>query len=338
MAEYLLPEKAVNYALSQVGYKEGPNNWNKYAQELDSINYFAPQKKQGVPYCNIFVDGVIYNASGKDKAKTYKALYQPSYDNLSAACPYAARYFRNNGAWSSTPQVGSQIFFGKVGSETHTGLVVAVGVSTITTVEGNKGNMVQKCSYSKSNSNIAGYGLIKYDTAPQPTPPTPSKDEYTVKTNSGDALRLRKDPTTKSIQVGYIPNGKPIKADAAVKGESIGGCTAWVKTTYNGVSGYASGKYLSPTPQIDPDPQPQPQPEPQPTPSGEKYKVKTNTGSALRIRKEPSTSSTQIGYIDNNQTVLVESISNGWGYINRNGAKGGGAQKGYSSMRYLIKV
>ena len=117
-------------------------------------------------------------------------------------------------------------------------------------------------------------------------------------------------------------------------GASIGGCTAWVKTTYYGVSGYASGKYLTPTPQIDPEPEPQPTP----TPSGEKYKVKTNTGSALRIRKEPSTSSTQIGYIDNNQTVLVESISDGWGYINRNGAKGGGAQKGYSSMRYLKKV
>lgn len=334
MAEYLLPEKAVNFALSQVGYREGAGNRNVYAQELDSVNYFAPQRKQGVAWCSIFIDDVIYNASGKDKAKTYRALYQPSYDNLSAACPFAARYFRKNGAWSSTPQVGSQIFFGKVGSETHTGLVVAVGVSTITTVEGNKSNMVQKCSYSKSNSNIAGYGLIKYDTAPQPTPPTPSKDEYKVKTNSGDSLRLRKEPTTKSVQVGYIPNGKTIKADAVVKGESIGGCEAWVKTTHNGAQGYASGKYLTPTPQLDPEPQP----EPQPTPSGEKYKVKTNTGSALRIRLEPTTSSTQIGWIDSGQTVLVESIDNGWGYINRNGAKGGGAEKGYSSMRYLKKV
>ena len=337
MAEYLLPDKAVSYALSQVGYKEGSGNWNKYAQELDSINYFAPQKKQGVAWCNIFVDDVIYNASGKDKSKTQKALYQPSYDNLSAACPYAARYFRNNGAWSSTPQVGAQIFFGKVGSETHTGLVVAVGVSTITTVEGNKGNTVQKCSYSKSNSNIAGYGLIKYDTAPQPTPPTPTKDEYKVTTNSGDALRLRKEPTTKSIQVGYIPNGKTVKADAVVKGESIGGCEAWVKTTYNGAQGYASGKYLTPTPQIDPDPEPTPTPTP-PTPTGTKYKVKTNSGVALRMREKPNATAKQVGWIDNGQTVLVESITDGWGYVNRNGAKGGGAQKGYSSMKYLKKV
>jgi hypothetical protein len=176
MAVYLLRDKAVSYALSQVGYKEKSGNWNKYAQELDSVNYFAPQKKQCVAWCNIFVDDVIYNASGKDKAKTYKALYQPSYDNLSAACKYAAQYFRKNNAWSKTATVGAQIFFGKQGAETHTGLVVAVGVSTITTVEGNKGNMVKKCSYSKNDSKIAGYGLIKYDTAPQPDPPSPQPE------------------------------------------------------------------------------------------------------------------------------------------------------------------
>jgi len=331
MAEYLLPDKVVSYALSQVGYKEGSGNWNKYAQELDSINYFAPQKKQGVAWCNIFVDDVVYNASGKDKSKTQKALYQPSYDNLSAACKYAAQYFRNHNAWSKTASVGAQIFFGKQGSETHTGIVVSVGVSTITTVEGNADNMVKKRSYSKNDSKIAGYGFIKYDSAPTPTP---TKDEYTVKTVSGDSLRLRKEPNTKSAQVGYIPNGKKIKADSVVKGESIGGCEAWVKTTYNGAQGYASGKYLTPTPQIDPDPQPQPTP----TPTGTKYKVKTNSGAALRMREKPNGNAKQVGWIDNGQTVLVESITNGWGYVNRNGAKGGGAQKGYSSMKYLKKV
>ena len=328
MAEYLLPDKVVSYALSQVGYKEQSGNVNKYAAQLDSINYFAPQKKQGVAWCNIFVDDVVYNASGKDKAKTYAALYQPSYNNLSAACKYAAQYFRNKGAWSKTAQVGAQIFFGKQGSETHTGIVVSVGASTITTVEGNKSNMVKKCSYSKSASNIAGYGLIKYDTAPQPPTPTPTKDEYTVKTVSGDSLRLRKEPNTKSAQVGYIPNGKTIKSEAIVKGENIGGCEAWVKTTYNGAQGYASGKYLNPTPQIDPDPQPTP-----PTPPTYKlYKVKTNTGVDLRIRQKPSTSSKQVGSIPNGKTCKVYSITDGWASVEYNGVRG------YSYARYLKEV
>lgn len=253
MAEYLLPDKAVSYALSQVGYKEGSGNWNKYAQELDSINYFAPQKKQGVAWCNIFVDDVIYNASGKDKSKTQKALYQPSYDNLSAACKYAAKYFRDKGAWSKTASVGAQIFFGKVGAETHTGLVVSVGASTVTTVEGNKGNMVKKCSYKKSDSKIVGYGLIKYDSQPQPQPqptpqpqpepaptpqpkPQPDYKTYKVKTNTGVDLRIRKAPSVKSKQIGSIPNGKKCKVYSISKG--------WANVEYNKIKGYSGAKCL----------------------------------------------------------------------------------------------
>ena len=223
MADYLLPDKVVAYALSQVGYKEGSGNWNKYAKELDSINYFAPQKKQGVSWCNIFVDDVVYNASGKDKAKTYKALYQPSYDNLSASCKYSAQYFRKNNAWSDTAQIGAQIFFGKKGAETHTGVVVGIGVSTITTVEGNKGDEVKKCSYSKSYAKIAGYGLIKYDTVPQaqpqptpqpepqpqpeptPTPTAPSEPTYIT-------YKIKKGDTLSKIAKQYKTTVKAIKA------------------------------------------------------------------------------------------------------------------------------
>ena len=88
-------------------------------------------------------------------------------------------------------------------------------------------------------------------------PPEPVKDQYTVCTNSGDALRLRKEPNTDSEQVGYIANGTTFKSETVVEGESIGGCTAWVY--FDG--GYASGKYLQPTPVV-----PEPGPEPTPTP------------------------------------------------------------------------
>lgn len=170
MAVYFGSSVVVNWALSQVGYKEGPNNWNKYAKELDSIGYFAPQKKQNVAWCAVFVDDAVYNATGKDKSKTYAVLYQPSKDNLSAACKYAAKYYRSAKAWYKTPKVGDQVFFGSEGDESHTGIVVSVGVSTITTVEGNKGNMVKKCLYNKNDSKIAGYGRPKYDADPQPKP------------------------------------------------------------------------------------------------------------------------------------------------------------------------
>ena len=61
-------DAAISYALSQVGYKEGANNWNKYAQELDKVDYFAGcGKKQNLPWCAVFICAVMYNAY-KDNA------------------------------------------------------------------------------------------------------------------------------------------------------------------------------------------------------------------------------------------------------------------------------
>ena len=56
-------KNAIAYALSQVGYTEGSNNWNKYADELDKVDYFAGcGKKQNLPWCAVFICAVMYNA------------------------------------------------------------------------------------------------------------------------------------------------------------------------------------------------------------------------------------------------------------------------------------
>ena len=53
----------IAYAKSQVGYTEGANNWNKYADELDKVDYFAGcGKKQNLPWCAVFVCACVYNA------------------------------------------------------------------------------------------------------------------------------------------------------------------------------------------------------------------------------------------------------------------------------------
>ena len=60
-------EDALEYALSQVGYTEGADNWNKYAQELDAVDYFEGcGKKQNLPWCAVFICAIMYNAY-KDK-------------------------------------------------------------------------------------------------------------------------------------------------------------------------------------------------------------------------------------------------------------------------------
>ena len=60
-------EDALEYALSQIGYTEGADNWNKYAQELDAVDYFEGcGKKQNLPWCAVFICAIMYNAY-KDK-------------------------------------------------------------------------------------------------------------------------------------------------------------------------------------------------------------------------------------------------------------------------------
>lgn len=56
-------EDALEYALSQIGYTEGADNWNKYAQELDAVDYFEGcGKKQNLPWCAVFICAIMYNA------------------------------------------------------------------------------------------------------------------------------------------------------------------------------------------------------------------------------------------------------------------------------------
>lgn len=61
----LTRKAALEYAKSQIGYTEGPNNWNKYADQLDKVDYFAGcGSKQNLPWCCVFICAVMYNAYG----------------------------------------------------------------------------------------------------------------------------------------------------------------------------------------------------------------------------------------------------------------------------------
>ena len=120
--------------------------------------------------------------------------YQPK--SLGAGVGYHANWYKQNGAFYSTPQVGDQIFYGANAGD-HTGIVVAVSDYTVTTVEGNWSNQVSKRQLSKSDYSIAGYGrpnwalaggvVNKVETTTTPVENVASSDEtYTVK--SGDTL------------------------------------------------------------------------------------------------------------------------------------------------------
>lgn len=166
---------------------------------------------------------------------------------------------------------------------------------------------------------------------------TPTEDTYKVVT-LGSALRLRAEPNTSSKQVGYLDNGTTFKAEKVVKGQSIGGVDTWAY--YNG--GYASGKYLSPTPVVtDPEPTPEPHPDPEPPkPVTQKYKVKTNTGAPLALRAAPNTKAVCIVWMPNKSEVTVSDFVTGqkiggcdqWARTTYKG------RSGYCLSKYLTKA
>lgn len=348
------PESVVAYAKSQKGTKEGNNNWNPYAKELDAINYFKPQKKQNLPWCCIYVDDCIYHGCDKDKAKTYAVLYQPSYDNLSAVVKYLAGYFKEHNAYftdKNKVEIGDVVFFNSVDSKgkvtskyAHTGIVIDRDERGITTSEGNKHNKVSECQYlfTSIGTKIAGFGKPKYDKEPSPEPPTPTGTTYKVATKY-QPLTVRKEPTTKSEDVGELPKGSTFTSSEVVKGEDVKGCDAWVKTD----KGYANGYYLEPTPVYkveEPEPLPIPEPvKPQPV-VYPKYKVKTVTGEWLALRVAPNTKSVLIVRMDYGAEVdLVRTVegekvygSNEWAYVNY--TKNGRTYTGYCIKSRLKKI
>ena len=176
----------IDVAVGEIGYTEkkslkdifnsggaGSNNYTKYSWYFDNqFPNFYNGKKQGAPWCDIFVDWCFCKAYGVENAR--RLLCQPE-KSLGAGCTYSMRYFIKAGRFHrSNPQTGDQIFFGKTESvisnstATHTGLVIRVDDKKVYTVEGNKNNKVVECSYKLTDKNIIGYGIPNYDPEPLP--------------------------------------------------------------------------------------------------------------------------------------------------------------------------
>ncbi len=165
-------EKASLLSLDDKNANKGANNFTKYARDLNAAGYYNGNK-QGVAWCDMFVDWCFYQLTDKDAKKAQAMEYQTG--NLGAGCKYSAQYYRAKGKFFQTPSVGDQVFFGEPGKENHTGIVIANEESYITTIEGNSDNKVAQRFYSKNNPDIVGYGRPNYEKETIPTTPTATK-------------------------------------------------------------------------------------------------------------------------------------------------------------------
>ena len=165
--------KLVNWALAQVGYTEGADNYNKYAPKWTAAGGWNAQNQ---PWCDVFVDVGFIECFGIDLAS--KLTYQPK-GGFSALCSASANYYKNNGAWFSTPAVGDQVFFYHSGGINHTGIVVGVTGGMVTVVEGNASDAVRKNTYTVTSSYVNGFGRPNWEIFSSNSTPSVTTGENT---------------------------------------------------------------------------------------------------------------------------------------------------------------
>lgn len=152
-------EKLVAWCNAEVGYHEGEGNYNKYADDPDLVKLYG-WNAQKQPWCDLFTDEAFIRCFGLAAAAemTYQQIGKGS-----AACRYSAQFFKDNGAfYYRNPQVGDVIFFIFNGAINHQGIVTGVSGLSVTTVEGNSSDGVNRRVYTVNDSKIAGYGRPKW--------------------------------------------------------------------------------------------------------------------------------------------------------------------------------
>lgn len=210
---YYDKQKLIDWAYSEIGYHEGDNNWNKYAEIMDKVKDFYNGIKQNQPYCDIWYDCGCYVCYGREAA-----LYltcQPE-KSCGAGCKFSAQYYQAKGRFfKSGPETADQIFFGSGWDNVwHTGMVVEVSDTHVTTIEGNTSDQVAKRTYKLSDPNIFGYGRPRWGNpndaeAPAPeTPAAPMCKPSLPELKIGDKNGYVKCLQRQLIAMGYACGGK----------------------------------------------------------------------------------------------------------------------------------
>lgn len=163
MTETEAKDKLVDWCRSQIGYHEGYDGSNKYADGQWDTKLYGFSALQ-VPWCDVFVDAAYISCFGFTDA-TAMTYQQPSGY---AACSLSADAYKRNGAFYTRPEIGDQIFFFSGGGINHTGIVIEVNGENIVCVEGNYSDSVCRTQYKYNDKMIAGYGRPNWAVVAEP--------------------------------------------------------------------------------------------------------------------------------------------------------------------------
>lgn len=164
-----------------------------YAEEMDALNVYNG-KKQGYPWCNVFIDWCFYKAVGLDRARELLIGW-------SAGCTQDWNWFKAKGQIVTEPQKGDLIFFRNL---SHIGIIENIENGIIHTIEGNtsneaeliiNGGCVTKKTYSIGSSTIYGYARPKYEEKT----PDMSQNETQNNLNNGIIYSMIKKGSTGNL-------------------------------------------------------------------------------------------------------------------------------------------
>lgn len=173
-------EDVLQVARTFIGYKEKRSNayLDDFEKNAGSANITKFQRdtkgfwgdKQGAEWCTTYVLYCLMMASYQTPAqakadgwKDVKAI-QP-YTKWGASCYYQTEKYKSVKRFYSEPKVGDQAFF----KRGHTGIVEKYDGKTITLIEGNSNNKVERRVYSFPNSIFSGFGRPYYAVKAQPS-------------------------------------------------------------------------------------------------------------------------------------------------------------------------
>ena len=142
-------KELLDVAKREIGYKEGKNNDTKYGKWY-GLNYNS--------WCAMFVSWCV------NQAKISTSIV-PKF----ASCSQGVKLFKEKNQFKDskyTPRAGDLIFFewngNKADGADHVGIVEKVEGNTITTIEGNRSDKVERFTYKVGHSQIMGYGTPDY--------------------------------------------------------------------------------------------------------------------------------------------------------------------------------
>ena len=265
----------IDICKNEWGYQCGPDKWNKYADELDKVDYFTGcGKKQNLDFCAIGLCWAMYRsiidpdcAADPDAAKwaAHYFMYQSDKCDMAAVVKYLYQYFADNDAITDNPERGDIVIFQKSnGIMYHCGAVTDWNWDddTIEVTEFNTGGgqvLPRYYSFKDIGNKIKCFGRPRYDGYEPNNESDQSSNNgenvinelkfdpdickfcqgITLKVNTNnDPLNLRLEPNINSPIICMMPKGSSVTWRGYYSGD-------FYKVEYKKMIGYAHKDYLT---------------------------------------------------------------------------------------------